>query len=457
MNKTHPASKTFLAACIFCALSLLLSFVMTTAKVVKGMRTQDVPGLDFAWMYPAGQCWRQGINPYDGANYKAAIRQYTPLALGSGLSDNETTAGLIYPPNSLPIFGVLSLLTWNQALLLWCIVQLLSAYAIIILSVACIAPHWRAESKLLFIGLLAQSRLIPFVVYEAQTTFLVFACILLMVWLMMRRKPHLAGAALGFSFLKFTFPLPMIAFYAMRRQPKPIVTGLAIFALLTIAGLAPIGGIHALSAYKQAVHNWFMPGHANDTSPSNLEHRYDIDNVDLVLYNTFGNHAGLVSLLHFLLLVGVAVCIVRAGAGRVSDPKAMWLTFAAYTLFFHLFFYHRNYDAVIVFPILVLMLDCRRTGYVSRKASAAGIALCVFVVTLLPLKGLRWSVPYFLDARGPLRPFAPVEVWTLALLLVLVIWMRWQAGQASDGIAASVPALPVTPHAEAVLMMAGVN
>ena len=430
---------------------------MTTAKVVRGMHTQDVPGLDFAWMYPAGQCWRQGLNPYDGPTYKAAIHRYAPAPLADGLSDNETTAGLIYPPNSLPVFGALSFLTWNQALLLWCIVQLLSAYAIIILSIACIAPHWRPESKLLFIGLLAQSRLIPFVVYEAQTTFLVFACILLMLWLMARSKRGLAGLALGFSFLKFTFPLPMIAFYALRREVKPIVAGLAVVGLLTLIGLAPVGGMRALGSYKQAVHNWFQPGHANDTSPSNLEHRYDIDNVDLILYNTFGNHAALISLLHVVVLFGVGFCILRSGARQASDLRATWLTWAAYTLFFHLFFYHRNYDAVIVFPILVLLLDCWRTGYVSRRASGAGIALCVFVVTLLPLKGLRWSLPYFLDAHTLLRPFAPVEVWTLSILLALVVWMRWQAGQAPEEVASPVPSPRVTPDAGAALMTAGVQ
>jgi hypothetical protein len=428
-------------AAVICCLSFLICYGVTGLKVVRGsVDVNRSAGFDYTYMWVAGRCWLHHENPYDGAVYEAAWHREAPDYIVSKMNHLDLSAGLGYPPMCLPVFGLLALLPWRAGLILVWALSMIAVALILYFSLAAMAPHWRLESRLWLCTLLVQCRVIAFGTFNGQCSLIVLALILWAAWLMTCKRPLAAGAIMGLSTLKLTFTLPLIVYYALQRQWRAFAATAGVCLLLILAASLPIGGpVHTIQTYRAALKLWSGPASCNDTSPLNSGFRYDIVNIDVPLFNLMGDHYGAIKLVHMLLFLGAIALVVAIGRVPVRDQDrnhAGWLEWCAWTLLFFVFVYHRLYDVMMLWPVVVILLEhWRRYGSretqstVWRLLPLAGLAACFGVLFLLSTKPLM-KLGTLMKPGVPASVFAPFHFWMFVGILAVVLLLRVRIARA---------------------------
>jgi O-antigen ligase len=251
-----------------------------------------------------------------------------------------------------------------------------------------------------------------------------------------------------------------IAATMLRRLPLPRVprrvlfgVGVAVLAALVAVAVVKGGGSGALGNgggrltdtssnfrftwWRQAVHGWehakLLGTGAGTFHVTNLRYRasyldYTTEPHNLPLQ--FLTEAGIVGLALFLL---VAAALLRVAHGRRKHELALALLIPAY-------FVHSlvdiDWDFVAVSVPVVLVTGALAGGLRVRRVSpfgslaAAGAALLVFVVLLLPWLGERWSNDALVASSPAHQISLAKQARSVDPLLVEPLW--WQADAQTD-------------------------
>lgn len=429
MDVVTKARPVVLVSILVFALSLAFCYATGVRKLTAPTpEGASPPGYDFGWMYAAGHCWLEGKNPYRGATFAPVLRRTVPENVVRTYSPVEIQTGTAYPPTGLPAFAVAALFPWKSALMFWWTLITAGVCTILFAAMDMIVPHWRIENKLLFVAAMLQSRIIHLNSYRGQASIPAFALVILGVWLIHRRKPVAGGVSLAASMLKFPLTLPVVAFYLLRREYRAVATTMIATCALLVVCLAPVGGLAALRSYSVTTKHFFARGSVNDTSASNPAHT-GIDNVDVLLYNLAGNHDRVVLALRLALLVGLAIALLRPAIRSREDTPGFWLTWCAWNLTGYLFLYHRPYDGMVLWPVMITLMECYRTRSGPRALSAAGVTLLAVPIFVLSIQSVDIASNRLLAHAGPLAVLAPARVWLLCAVLAALVRLRYSGAR----------------------------
>jgi hypothetical protein len=179
---------------------LLAAFVALIVSGVFGKFLNRWPGgaPDFIWMYAAGRCWIQGMDPYNAARIHAAIQSVLPYG---------NTGAFSYPPQSAAFFAPLAALNWPAARFCWTALQFVALAAILAITTRMIRTRSRDSNLANFGAALVAAFALAnpnslYVIWAGQTS-LIFLAAGMAAWFLAERRIHwAAGMALAIASMK---------------------------------------------------------------------------------------------------------------------------------------------------------------------------------------------------------------------------------------------------------------
>lgn len=340
----------YLRIAAFLNVAMIVLLVLTSHGGVD--RNGFLLGSDFISFWTSGRMLQQGADVYDAAAHIAAQRQFFASARGY--------TAFFYPPSFLPLCWLLGLPGYFPSLAAW----LIATGAVYLAAVrrwlraACVgAPLW-----LLFLAFPA----VPIVVTHGQTAFLVAGLLGMGVWLVPER-PVLAGVLFGLATIKPQFGLLVPLALLLTREWRVMVSA-AVTALVLGVLSAALFGPHlwrdwlAASVRAQAAMEAGAVPFGKMVSP-------------FVAARLLGTSVDFAYVLQIAAVLAVGLGIGFAGRCRRWTPGlgAAVLAGALLATPFAL-----DYDMVLLaFPLLWLMGEGLRTGFVSYEKLAIMLAFAV--------------------------------------------------------------------------------
>jgi hypothetical protein len=374
---------------------LLLLLRVQNALVVSSDFTQD---------YVAAQAFRDGRSIY--VELTQAELSASALRIERALIAPYPIVNF-HPPFNALLFAPLTLLPYDQAVLLWsalsCLLYLGIGLIVLRELQISLAPHWRL---LLFgLGLCWY----PFQTHVAlgQLSLLVAACVI-GCWALLRHgREELAGMLLGLACLIKLFPGLIILYLLLRRRWWAAGAALATFAAGNALALALVGSRDVIDYFvRMAPQDAAMHG----SSPLNVA-------LAGVIRRLFDGGLWVSPLLAAPFIATVLIGLAGLGAlvvltrqiGRMpqvagKDDRAFALVCVAMLLISPITWWH-------VFPLLLLpfglLLQDLRTRPDRRK-----LGICLLSLALV-------SLPAIDIARALMELYAPYRLpWFVSLLLV---------------------------------------
>lgn len=398
--------------------SLLLVF--GAVFVVRGpMRAID-GGEDLAHLYIASVLWLEGGNPYDGAQCVQAMQQ-------AGYDDPAHVAsGSFYPPTTIAVLSPLGLMGWEAARLAWLAVNL-ACCGVLVWALAAwlnIASTWRRWMVALLVLLAWGPAMTSLSLGQLSIT--AAACLFAGFVLIEKRKIILPGLLIAAGCLiKPQLGLGFLLLLGLRRDWR--VLGIAVVAILLLTSI----GIGRL---MQNTPDWpsTLAGNlsAGDTPGGMLDAslagplRYQMCDLrpllHLVLPAKWINLAA-------LTLVATLAAVAIAKLVRVGVRRHTLLAVSGIGLLVLLPVYHRVYDAMLLLPLLVFVLNqLMRDG---RDRLMILIGLLVLPL-FLPLPSMfilmhgKGVVPDVVHSSWPWQHLVlQHQSWCLLIAsLALVVW-----------------------------------
>jgi hypothetical protein len=353
-------------------------------------------GFDFCSYYDPTRVWLAGGDPYDHAALNRAIAAdfRDPggcFAVGSPML-----------PSGLLLFTSLAVFPVKVALRLIWILSFAALVFSLWLMLRLWAGDWSASERWWMVALLAQSRLIQSIAYRGQPTLLMLAATLTALWAADRGRRVLAGAMGAVLSIKFTLGIPVAAYWIWRRQWRPIAWALAIVAALSIPAIASIGPGRVVAGFTDSMRALAAWNHA---APDNTFHLTSWSAITDRL-GTGGNIAS--------ALLGLAATLFLLFRPREVSPAWQWAGFTALGM---VAVYHRAYDAVLLFPVMVMCWDRLRQGARREPAVLLTTAACVLLLLVFSWQSLSERTTDWL-LLSPWRVFAPVNAWLCIAVLV---------------------------------------
>ena len=194
--------------------------------------------LDFRGYYAAGQALRAGIVPYDVAN----VRQQVTLP------GAQSIVPYLYPPPTLGLMYLVSLLPYPAGQVPWCLFQyalLLGALWLVLRALRC--PLGSPTSVLVAFAFLTSSAARELFRW-GQFDMVPLALLAAAVLMLLRGRLTFAGVAVGLAVIAKVTPLLGLGALCLRREWKAVVAGLLTIAVL-MATSGAVLGIHVIPAW----------------------------------------------------------------------------------------------------------------------------------------------------------------------------------------------------------------
>lgn len=386
--------------------------------------------------YLSARAWGQGVNPYRPQEQLVQWAQVRPPG-EPDLPDWEFTRELaVYPPPTLALLYPLTLLPWAALRIVWVIISLvlsLLAWLALIRMLEMPITGWRA----LLFGALWLS-LGPFVTALGLANPALPAAMLcvLVVYLAAHRRWLLGGIALGLAVvIKPQMGLALLLFYVLQPRPRVWLVATGLLILLSAIGVGRLWVAHVdwmptLHASIQAING---PGGFNDASYANYQYRWQLINLQLLLFGFLSNRALVNGLtMAIVLALGGLFMLAWKRGGRRTDDALL----ASVPLILALMpVYHRYYDAaVLVIPlgVAITLLGTRRNWH------AVGILIC--------------TAPFYISGAFVLDNFQhssymsdrllhsvlwnvfllPTQTWMLLAMTLILIHLIWVTKKRDD-------------------------
>jgi hypothetical protein len=307
-----------------------------------------------------------GQNPYRLSELREASRRYAPEGFPAGIEQQAQ----MHLPATLAAFALFCWMPWTA--FCW-FLDLLNAFclpliAYLLLEYLTPKPSVRALCGASFCLAIFPSTWQNFAVGQLGLPPLLFA--LLAARALTRNRFPQAVLFCLLALLKFTCSLPLLLYLFLKgdaRKRRAIGAAFGLFLVLNLATAAHIGIHRMLAGYQEGIDSLFRAGATNDPG---VGARMDADSLLAALPG--GTPA-------VAAKAAAAAALVAAFLYGCRRSQALHLAeVSALSLLALLLFYHRTYDATLVFPALFLAWGLLRTG--ERSASdlllMGGLLLC---------------------------------------------------------------------------------
>jgi hypothetical protein len=359
--------------------------------------------MDLRGYLAMGAAWKVGQNPYLPPD---------PLLLTRfGVSAEHAFPAVL--PHGLPLLALLSAMGCGSAAVTVWILSFVAFGISMFLLVRWLGRQWSSTEAWLFVGLVAQSRLIQSLAYRGQLGLLLLLPLLLAVWLEQRRHPLAAGACLALTLIKPTFALPVIGLFLLRRAWLALAAGAAITTAASLAAALRAGGRELLGSYPAAVDRFVLQDRVQWAGS------WHLTSWQAIVYEAFGTGTRASTV--------VGLCILAVGAGATAwlawksrtRAEDTWLL-AALILLAQFGAYHRVYDAVPLFVVAALLWSrVRRLSW--RTPTAAEVCAVLLTLLFLFVLAAQTVSQRIASALAAIPTGGAVNAWVTVLLLACVI------------------------------------
>lgn len=367
-------------------------------------------GTDLAAPYIAGWRFYHGANPYpqDGL-----ISLWHARGAPSGAQLNESDSRPVYPPSTLPIIGLLSILPWKWAQFLYLAACTL-LYALLLLRLSRYLASLRYRLALMIYGFLFA----PIIAGVATANLSIVTFILAVYSIVFVEARSIgSGILLALSFcLKPTIAAPVILLFLVFRYWRSLfvfVAGSGMITVWALLWLRSSAGWYV--SYKSNLRYLFGP-HGAASFLSNDGGRYDLLNLQVPIYGMTASARVSEVLAFGIAGVLLTLWIWRYGLAR----KITWSAAASLGLIGLLPIYQRNYSAGFV--LLAVLWAIRSINGSLRAQALLGISLLLLVPGEAILRDYSHHLPPIL-----LTPLAENLVfaytsWVIVVMTVLILW-----------------------------------
>lgn len=318
-------------------------------------------GTDTHWFWLAGLDVVAGIDPYR----------------------NEFC---LTPPTGLPIFYLFALLTFEQALLVWTVLNLAGIAVLVlvarqVLRSASSPDEWDLPAPAVGVltAALALSVSCGYGIAVGQMALLTTLMILLALWARHREHPILAGASLALGTIKIGTLLPFLLLF---RRPKDLRTWIALAVGCIGLYLLTSPLLEMPTRLSECLRNIAVmgtPGHMN-----NFTHPvcFDLIGFDRAIYFLGVEDRMAVRLGQYAVVLALGVWVAWLVLRKSDMPEAARCSLVAF--FAALFLYHRLYDMLIL--VLPLAYALGRSQVTNGRPRWLYVTSAVAVLGVLYLR-----------------------------------------------------------------------
>lgn len=239
--------RNVLVGLLLCSLAALICFG------ILGVGRSGESSFDFAVMYAGGREWLEGGNPYN----QNELNQIIAKLKGGFPQSNFDDAPFSYPPQSAAFFVTLALSGFSYAKIVWLVLNLLSVAAIVAMTIYTINRHAQKREDLVVSGVMAAfiigNPLTTNVVWEGQTSLIVFAATMA-AWIFgQQQKWLLAGICLAIASIKPQMSLLVVIWFLLERNWKILAVALGTAVVMSIDPMLVQGPVGMLVAWHERI------------------------------------------------------------------------------------------------------------------------------------------------------------------------------------------------------------
>jgi hypothetical protein len=367
-------------------------YLLAAASLVYAVATAPSRAIDIGLFYDGAREWVDGTH-----------------AIGEG-------AVPLYPPFTFPLLSPLALLSIDQAVILFILINLAVTALALLGAIRLWGEGWTVRMQMLFAAMLILWAPWRVMVRNGQISIIILA--LLLGALMARRnnRPFLAGALMGLTLAKYTMTFPFFLYFAWKKEWKLVLASVlfpvaltAVYALrmgktiieVTIEYLRFVTGVHSRS-----------PGGWIGTTE-----------IKPIFSSLTGGNEQAASLITIILILTAIVALFTVVARRPQNEDEH---FAAMSLLALWAAYHRTYDSVLcIVPAAVLIGFHRRKIFPRFSLFWLG-ALGLFIINLPGLLADRLNF----SETDLSNPVGFVGLHIERLMVFAFFWsMLWAAGK----------------------------
>lgn len=348
---------------------------------------------DVRYWYFSAKAWLSGLNPYDYHTFQS-------LANNDGLNRIEVFA---YPPQGFALGVLLTIFPYPTAKVAWTTLNtiaviLLGIWGVKLLRIREVAAG-AEPSKLapwLIPAIIIGNPATAHVLWTAQTS-LIIAVALIAGWQFLDRGNFLlAGLLLGFVTVKPQLSVLIILWLLLERQWRVLLIAGASTLLCSAIPILVNGPFKILPDWLQSMKAYQL----EPTKAFGLSYNLNLKS----LFKGFGLELPPSSLL-FFMVVGIAMTLVlwqlwRRGRLDTNDRLGLLLGLSL------LFFFGRDYDMVVLVPVLSALW-----WHVRNRPVSQWVALGLMAGLFVPHRLMeRLEMPLLM-------------YWRIVILLIFVSWL----------------------------------
>jgi energy-converting hydrogenase Eha subunit C len=392
---------------------LAFSAVLLGALAYLGWKafSPSVAGIDFKYLWFAGELWAEGTSPY-GPHYQERARE---IFVGTNVPWM-----MAYPPNWYPLSQAVALLPLETAERLWGVlsaVMLLGSGALVARTVWPLRAHDAVWPFVAFGTFLCMGSATAIALSLGQTAPLMAVGLALFLHGFVTRSRLALGAALIILMLKPNFGLPFVAFLLVWPGLWPAVLGAGAVSIAAAAmALLPYGPVTVLVAYVEGLGSY---GDSAVNSPPSLTGL-----VNMVHHAIGWNLGGFLPVgLAIMAALPLAILLRTMEAqGTTSGPVRLSVALALLSATLFLVPLH-TYDLLLAAPLLLLPALARAQWELVTLGSLACFLVVFRMNNLARASGL--NLPGETNFAGS----AVASVALLVLVLVSLLHVRNEARQ----------------------------
>lgn len=393
--------------------------------------------LDFRGYYAAGLAVRAGVNPYS----VAAVRELVTLP------GEQAIVPYLYPPPTLGLMYIVSLLPYPASQVPWCVFQyalVLGALWLVLRALRC--PIGSPTSILIAFAFLTSSAVRELFRW-GQFDVLPLALLAAAILALQRGRSTTAGITVGLAVVAKVTPLLGLAALLLRRERKALLAGVVTIAVLMLGACAVFG--------TQIVPSWLLrlSAFGHDVPTLVTPHNVSLHGF---LYRAFVAYSGgpdpsipwinlgpAAARIGAQILSAIVVALTALWIYRqrhvVSSADSLAVTIPVALLVSPVTWTHHGVQLLI--PLALISATVLRQPRL-RPLDAGWLLLILLLYTNWPVEHLALNLPSRLaHLAGPTMTYAAGLAWLFMLVRYAVL--KQTAGE--DWTLASLPALSVAP------------
>lgn len=404
-----------------------LTLVFGVLFIVRGPARAVDQSVDFTHLYAASVLWLKGGNPYDGQQCVEVMQQ-----AGHGhpeLVDN----GSYYPPPTLAALSPLGLLSWDAARLVWLAINLFACGVLV-----WVLGQWLKVKETSLRWLLAVFLLVAWgpaatALSLGQLSIVAAASVFAGLVLVDRGRPIAAGLLIAVGCLiKPQLGLGFLLLILLRRHW--LTSGVAVVGIVLVSATGIVRLMQTAPQWASELASNIArdqgPGMVLDASQYGPE-RFQMMDLQPVLHMVLPDRAvtvvafGIVALLAGLAILKLVKLGLREHTLLAVSGVGLLMLMPAY---------HRYYDAVLLLPLLVLILNTLMRNGKDRLMIGLAAAMLTMafpvpaILATLHQRGMIHASLY--DAWTWQNLVMQHQSWLLLISATVLVGWTWRQGKA---------------------------